>query len=364
MARILVVDDSRTDILLIRQLLPTYDILSAENGQEALAILSCEQDISLMILDLNMPVMDGFQVLKAMQSHPEFQSVSTLILTNHDEIGNEIRGLELGAVDFIRKPLNMESLQKRIEIHMNLKKAQRGVEQYNRQLEERIIQRTHELADTRDMTIHALLGLLEVRNIESSNHALRTKCMMEILCGRLHRNPKFSAALTESLTQDFIDTAPLHDIGKVGIPDRILLKPGKLTPAEYDIMKLHVQYGVDALERGLMKGRTSSFIHVAIDIVGCHHERFDGTGYPIGLQGDKIPLGGRMMAVIDVYDALTNRRIYKPAMPHEEGCAVILAGSGTQFDPDVLAAFLDAAPDMWQINLTYTSSSETEEAAW
>ena len=156
---------------------------------------------------------------------------------------------------------------------------------------------------------------------------------------------------------------PLHDIGKVGIPDRILLKPGKLTPQEYQIMKRHVQYGVDALERGLMKGRASSFIRSAIDIVGTHHERNDGTGYPLGLTDGRIPLGGRMMAVIDVYDAITSQRVYKPAMSHEEACAELLAGSATQFDSDVLAAFLEASQEMQQISREYQGSQDTGETA-
>ena len=290
-AKVLIVDDLKTDVLLISSMLEDCQLLCACDGLEAMEILRSNHDIDLMILDLNMPRMDGFEVLKALKENPEYSRISVIILTNYDEIESEIKGLDLGAVDYIRKPLNMASTRKRVEVHLNLRRAQIQIEDQNRMLELTVYNRTKELIITRDITIRALVGLLEVRNIESSNHAKRTQYMMKALCEHLQSKLPFKEVLTEEYVKELCQTAPLHDIGKVGIPDRILLKPGKLDINEFENMKNHTTYGVLALSRDLPDGVTPSFIKTAIEVVGCHHERYDGAGYPTGLAGKAIPLG-------------------------------------------------------------------------
>ncbi len=360
-ARILVVDDSKTDMLMIKSILYDYDLRFAYDGLEALAVMREDPRLDLVILDLNMPRMDGFEVLKVMEADPACRNLVTLILTNSDETESEIRGLELGAKDYIRKPLNMESLRKRIEIHLKLQEAHQAIEDYSAHLETMVEKRTQELVATRDITIQALIGLLEIRNIETSNHSLRTQWMIKILCQRLRMMGRYQSLLTDDYIEELFNTAPLHDIGKVGIPDHILLKPGKLTPQEFDIMKQHAAYGVEALSKNLKVEDAASFILTAIEIVGTHHEKYDGTGYPKGLKGDQIPLSGRLMAIVDVYDALTSKRVYKEAYSHQEALRIIGEERGRHFDPWVADAFLEASEDILQIARQYEQEYEPQE---
>ena len=355
-AKVLIVDDSKTDVALIRTFLADYEVQVAWNGQEAMSLLRDDLDTDLMILDLNMPVMNGFEVLEALQLQTDAPKPAILILTNHDETENEIRGLDMGAVDYIRKPLNFPSLQKRIEVHLSLRTARRRIEESNAQLEQMVRHRTREIEDTRAITIHALLGLLEVRNIESSNHALRTQWIIRALGEKLREAPACKEIITEVYLQELFDTAPLHDIGKVGIPDHILLKPGPLTYEEYEIMKQHVRFGVDALTRNLAGREPASFLRIAIDVVAGHHEWYDGSGYPNSLTGQEIPLCGRMMAVVDVYDAMTSKRVYKPAMAHDEVIALMRRSRGHQFDPLVLDAFLSIEQQVRDIARLYSQA--------
>jgi len=353
-AKVLIVDDSATDRKIISSMLHDCHLINACDGIEAMDMIDQHPNIDLIILDLNMPRMNGFEVLEALQKSEEHKKLVTLILTNYDETENEIRGLDLGAVDYIRKPLNIESLRKRIEVHLNLARARRNIEEHNLLLEETVAQRTKELVVTRDITIEALVGLLEVRNIETSNHTKRTQLMMRRLCEHLKNKNNFKNVLTSDYITELVKTAPLHDIGKVGIPDHILLKPGKLDREEFEIMKKHTIYGVEALSHDFDNGYIPSFIKTGIEIAGAHHEKFDGTGYPNGLKGSDIPLSGRLMAIIDVYDALTSKRVYKPAYDHEYALQIIVNDSGKHFDPEIVEAFLEIEDSIFSISRQYS----------
>lgn len=353
--KILIVDDSKTDIMIISNILRDYNLLTALDGIEAMEVMQQNLDITLVILDLNMPRMDGFQVLEAMREDPKYSKMVVLILTNHDEMENEIRGLDLGAVDYIRKPLNIESLRKRIEVHVNLRNARRSIEQQNEILEVTVADRTKELVVTNDITVHALIGLLEVRNIESSNHTKRTQWMMKALCENLRKKEAYASLLTDTYITELFKTAPLHDIGKVGIPDKILLKPGKLDTEEFEIMKRHTTYGVEALSHEMVEGvELPSFVKTAIEIAGTHHEKYDGSGYPKGLKGKEIPLSGRLMAIIDVYDALMSKRVYKPAYEHSYTIDLIKSESGKHFDPELVEALIEIQDQILGISREYS----------
>ncbi len=352
-ARILIVDDSNTDRILIKGILQDYQLLFARDGIEAMEIMEKDFNIDLMILDLNMPRMNGFEVLEAIQKKPALQKIATLILTNYDEMENEIRGLELGAVDYIRKPLNLESLIKRIQIHVKLKNISKRLEENNAILEQTVQERTNELALTRNITIHALLGLLEVRDIESCNHTTRTQWIMKALCENLKEKEAYTHILTEKYIKEIFETAPLHDIGKVGIPDTILLKPGRLEKDEFKIMKQHVDFGINALKYEIKDNFMPEFVQTAIDCIGGHHERYDGTGYPKGLKGEEIPLPGRLMAIIDVYDAMISKRVYKDAFPHSEALQYIKEQRGRHFAPDIVDAFLEVESSIKTISMKY-----------
>lgn len=339
--KILIADDSQTDVAIIGSILSDFELFYAFDGVEALEQLEKNPEIDILILDINMPRMNGFEVLERLQLNEHRTNLAVLVLTNFDEIDNEMRGLDLGAVDYIRKPLNIRSLRKRVELQIKLKNARDALEHQNSILEKRVQERTRESVLTRDVTIHALVSLLEVRNIESSNHTKRTQLMMRALCNHLRTKPMFANILTESYSAELFDTTPLHDIGKVGIPDHILLKPDKLTTEEFEIMKKHTTYGVEALRCMGPESDSLPFIRTAAEIAGAHHEKFDGTGYPAGLSGKDIPLAGRLMAIIDVYDALVNKRVYKPAFTYEAAHEIMLSSSGSHFDPELLDAFFE-----------------------
>lgn len=360
-AKILVVDDSMTDRMMISNMLYNYSIVCAGDGIEAMETIRSDQSVDLVILDLNMPRMSGFEVLEALKDDSRYSSLPILILTNYDETENEIRGLDLGAVDYIRKPLNMESLRKRIEVHLNLSNARKSIEKHNELLEETVSARTRELVITRDLTINALIGLLEVRNIETSNHTRRTQWMMKALCDSLKKRRSYLDVLTEDYIRELFDTAPLHDIGKVGIPDCILLKPGKLSSEEFEIMKKHTVIGVEALSHDLDTEEAPEFIRTAVDIVGTHHEKYDGSGYPDGLAGKDIPLSGRLMAIVDVYDAVTSKRVYKPAFSHEYALELIRSESGRHFEPEIVEAFIEIEKQILEISRRYIQHIPKEE---
>lgn len=347
--KILIADDSKTDVAIISSILSDFELLVAYDGVEALERIEQHANIDILILDINMPRMNGFEVLEHLKNEPEHQNIAVLILTNFDEIDNEMRGLDLGAVDYIRKPLNIRSLRKRVELQIKLKNARDDLAQQNLLLERRVAERTRESVLTRDVTIHALVSLLEVRNIESSNHTKRTQMMMRALCSHLRARPPYDILLTDSYSTELFDTTPLHDIGKVGIPDHILLKPGKLTPEEFEIMKKHTTYGVDALRCMGQESDSLPFIRTAAEIAGTHHEKFDGSGYPAGMKGKEIPFSGRLMAIIDVYDALVNKRVYKPAFSHQEAKEIMLAERGKHFDPELLDAFFEIESEVMAI---------------
>ncbi len=347
--KILIADDSQTDVAIIGSILSDYELFFAYDGVEALEQLAKYPNIDILILDINMPRMNGFEVLEQLKNYPEYKNLAVLILTNFDEIDNEMRGLDLGAVDYIRKPLNIRSLRKRVELQIKLKNARDALEQQNLILEKRVQERTRESVLTRDVTIHALVSLLEVRNIESSNHTKRTQMMMRALCSHLRTKPMYAGILTETYSAELFDTTPLHDIGKVGIPDHILLKPGRLSTEEFEIMKKHTTYGVESLRCMGPESDSLSFIRTAAEIAGAHHEKFDGTGYPAGLSGKDIPLAGRLMAIIDVYDALVNKRVYKPAFTHEAAIEMMANERETHFDPELLDAFFEIGEDVRSI---------------
>ena len=360
-SKILIVDDSSTDRIIIKNMLKAYDLYTANDGFEALDIISKNIDFDIIILDLNMPGMDGFEVLSKIKNKEVKCSADIIILTNYDEIENEIKGLDLGAVDYIRKPLNLESTLKRVKVHLELSIAKKKIEYHNHILEETVQKRTKELVISRDITISALVGLLEIRDFESSNHCKRTQWMMKKLSEYLRSKSYYEDILTEEYCNYLFKTTPLHDIGKVGIADSILMKKGKLSIDEYEEMKKHVMYGVDALTHEIDEDYIEPFIKVGLDIIGNHHEKFDGTGYPKGIKGKDIPLAGRLMAIIDVYDALTSKRVYKDAFRHEYSIDLIRKESGKHFDPDIVEAFLEIEQEIFEISQKYMPKIKEED---
>lgn len=339
---ILVVDDTPDNLTLLCSLLGEgYRNKVATNGEKALKIARSEPHPDLILLDIMMPDLDGYEVCRQLKAQDSTRDIPIIFLTAKAQEGDETLGFRLGAVDYITKPIVPPILMARVKTHVTLQETRKLLERQNEQLEEQVERRTRQLAALQDAIIIAMASLAETRDNETGHHIRRTQHYIRELALYLKQHEHHKKLLTEKFIATIYKSAPLHDIGKVGVPDRILLKPGKLTPEEFEEMKKHTIYGRDAIiaaEKTLEA--PESFLCTARDIAYSHHEKWDGTGYPQGLKGDTIPLAARLMAIADVYDALITKRVYKNAMPHSEAVEIIQAGSGTHFDPEAVDAFL------------------------
>ncbi|MBZ0092209.1 MAG: HD domain-containing protein, partial [Sulfuricellaceae bacterium] len=264
-----------------------------------------------------------------------------------------------GAVDYITKPISPPILMARVLAQLTLKASADFLKDKNVFLEQEVARRTREVQAIQDVTIMAMASLAETRDNETGNHIFRTKFYVKALAEKLQTHPRFAATLTPHYIQTLFKSAPLHDIGKVGIPDRILLKPGRLEPDEFEIMKTHTTLGRDAIQHAEAQlGMPVEFLVCAKEIAYSHQEKWDGSGYPEGLAGDRIPLSARLMALADVYDALISRRVYKASMSHENAMAIIVTGKGQHFDPDITDAFVEIHPEFRTIAANYPDSDE------
>lgn len=339
---VLVVDDTVEVIdLLVNLLRQHYRVKAATNGSKALEIARGEGAPDLILLDVVMPDLSGYEVCRELKADPATRSIPVIFLTGLTSTDDERRALELGAEDFIAKPINPPIVLARVATHLKLKAAADFLRDQNAYLETEVQRRGQELSAIQDVTVLAMASLAETRDVETGNHIRRTQFYVKALAEQLQRNPLYSDQLDGRTIELLYKSAPLHDIGKVGIPDRILLKPGRFTAEEFEVMKTHTTLGRDAIanaERQL--GLEVDFLRLAKEIAYSHQEKWDGSGYPLGLKGDDIPLSARLMALADVYDALISRRIYKEPMTHDAAAGIIRDGSGSHFDPAVVEAFL------------------------
>ena len=341
-ATLLVVDDSPENLSLLDTLLrDSYRVLVAGSGERALRIVENEPP-DLILLDVMMPGMDGYQVLRRLRADPATRDIPVVFLTAMNAREDELRGLELGAVDYITKPILPPLVLARVRTQIELKQARDWLKDRNRVLETEVAARMRENDLIQQVSIRALAHLAETRDPETGNHILRTQAYVNVLARRLSGHPRFAATLTPEYIERVTKSAPMHDIGKVGIPDDILLKPGPLSPEEWTVMRTHAALGARAIELAESDvAEPIPFLDLAKEIAHWHHERWDGGGYPDGLVGEEIPVAARLMAVADVFDALISRRVYKPPMTPEAARGIIAAERGRQFDPDVVTAFLD-----------------------
>ncbi|TXZ73948.1 two-component system response regulator [Vibrio mimicus] len=338
---ILIVDDSPDNIAFMSQgLAQYYRIKAARSGKVALEILE-QYPIDLVLLDIVMPEMSGYDVIHQIKQNAHTENTPVIFLTGKSSPEDEQLGFELGAVDYVFKPVSIPLLKSRVQTHLQNKLSKDILLNQNDYLETEVLRRSSELDRMQDAVVFALASLAETRDPETGNHLLRTQHYVKLLAQRLATTEKYREALTPRIIDTYFKAAPLHDIGKVGIPDNILLKPGKLTESEFAIMRNHALLGKLALEKAeKLSGACTELIKAAKEIAMGHHEKWDGSGYPQGLKGEDIPLSARLMALADVYDALICRRVYKEPMSHEEAKAIILKGCGTHFDPQVIEAFL------------------------
>ena len=352
---ILVVDDTPENIDLLSEVLsPEYRIKVAPSGERALKITRGDPRIDLILLDIMMPGMNGYQVCQQLKSDPATRHIPVMFITAMAEVADEKYGLELGAVDYITKPISPSIVLARVKTQLAMKQVHDFLRDQNQFLEAEITRRTQEVSALKDVTIHTMASLAETRDSETGNHIRRTSHYVKALAEKLATHPRFVHFLSEKTIEMLFKTAPLHDIGKVGIPDHILLKPGKFTPEEFEIMKTHTTIGRDAILSAEQElGLKVDFLKFAKEIAYGHQEKWDGSGYPQGLAGDDIPVSARLMAVADVYDALISRRVYKEAMPHEQAAVIIIEGRGRHFDPDMVDAFVILQDEFQQIAARY-----------
>ncbi|MDD5209174.1 MAG: response regulator [Elusimicrobiales bacterium] len=337
---ILIVDDMPANLELLSGMLKDshYKIRAALSGELALQSARNEPP-ELILLDINMPAMDGYEVCRRLKADAELKDIPVIFLSALSEPMDKVKAFGVGGVDYVTKPFQFEEVFARVETHLRLRRMQLELERHNLHLEDLVKEQVAEISDSQLAAIIALTKLAESRDDATGAHIERTRNFARALAKKMREDAGHTGSITESFIESIYHTASLHDIGKVGILDSILLKPGKLTPEELEIMKTHSVIGANTLRTARGKYPRSGFLNMGIDIARSHHEKWDGSGYPEGLAGEAIPLAARIMAVADVYDALRAERPYKPAFSHEKSSGIILKNSGTHFDPAVIAAF-------------------------
>lgn len=360
---VLIVDDEPRNLFLLGQVLsPHYRVRVANSARRALELAHLEPVPDLILLDIMMPVMDGLATLAALRGDPVTRDIPVIFVTARSSVEDEAEGLRLGAQDYITKPINPPIVLARVRTQIEAKAARDMLSGKNAWLEREVAQRMRENRLLGDCSIEALASLAEAHDADTGLHIRRTQAYVALLAERLADHPRFREALGCAQRQLITRSAPLHDIGKVAIPTTILTKPGRLTPQEYAVMQTHTTVGAQAIDRAIratlllaqVKGEEEAthsldFLRVASEIALTHHEKWDGSGYPQGLAGEAIPVSGRLMALADVFDALTSARVYKPALSREEIDPILRDGSGRHFDPDVAAVYFEDSDAFYDI---------------
>ena len=354
---ILVVDDTAINLSLMGELLKDlYRVKFANSGEKAITAIQ-RNPPDLILLDIMMPGMSGYEVCQRIKNDPQTRGIPIIFLTAMAETEDEKKGLEMGAADYITKPISPPIVLARVKTQLENRDAADFLRDQAAFLRAEVEKKTKLVAAVQDVTILAMASLAETRDSDTGNHIRRTQYYVLELANQLKDHPRFKEFLTPENIDLLFKTAPLHDIGKVGIPDRILLKPGRFVPEEFEIMKTHTTLGRDAIEHAERSLSVEvDFLKIAKEIAYSHQEKWDGSGYPQGLSGDEIPISARLMAVADVYDALISRRVYKEGMPHEKAILIIEEGRNSHFDPDVVDAFNALAEVFREIAQKYADS--------
>ncbi|MCK5861042.1 MAG: two-component system response regulator [Candidatus Hydrogenedentes bacterium] len=359
MGLVLVVDDLVENTLILKGFIKPlgFEVVTAQSGEEALKKIEA-QPPDIILLDLMMPGMSGFEVTERLKENPDTRHIPIIIVTGLSDPEANVKAIKAGADDFLIKPFDRVLLEARIRASFKTKRLQDEILQHRRELEMRVRERTRQVELTREVALFSLARLAESRDAETGDHLERIRCYVRIVAEKMVELGRHTDVMTEHFVEEIYLSSPLHDVGKVGTPDRILLKPGPLSDAEFAIMKTHSLIGGDALRDADYEAGQNSFLAMGRDIAYYHHERWDGKGYPNGLKGVDIPLAARIVTLADVYDALTSKRPYKEAFSHERAREIILAGAGKQFDPDVIDAFLCCEEDFMKIRDTFQNAGE------
>ena len=339
-ADILVVDDNKANLQVLSDMLKEqgYRTRQATSGVAALRAAQSRPP-DLILLDIMMPDMSGYEVCDQLKSDSELRDIPVIFLSALSETSDKVKAFSTGAADYVTKPFQFDEVRARVETHLGLRRLQLQIETINRELQRLVQEQVKEIADSQMATIFALAKLAESRDDDTGRHLEHVQELCSLLATKMRDQRLHADLIDDAYVDNVAHAAPLHDIGKVAIPDHILLKPGKLTAEEFEIMKTHTVLGAQTLDAVRHEYSHNAFIDMGVQIARSHHERWDGAGYPDGLAGDDIPLSARIMSVVDVYDAVRSNRVYKKGRTHDEACDIIQSGSGAQFDPDVVAAF-------------------------
>jgi len=345
---IMIVDDIPQNLNLLETMLGDEGYLISAFLDGAMALkAAAKKPPDLILLDINMPGLNGYEVCEQLKANKELADIPVIFLSALNDVADKVRAFQAGGVDYVTKPFQFEEIHARVKTHLNFRKLQKSLARHNNNLQGLVDEQIKEIIVTKEAlfktqlaTILAFSKLAEVRHDETGQHIERTRTYCRILTEQLRGQCLMDTEIDNSFVDNIYFASALHDIGKVAISDAILLKPGKLTAEEFEIMKTHTVVGAKTLQTMLEHYPENTFIIMAIEISLSHHEKWDGSGYPENLKGKSIPLSARIMALADVYDALTSERCYKTAFSHEKSRDIILEGRGKHFDPAVIDAFL------------------------
>ena len=353
---IFLVDDDLTNLTTGRNALSGhYDVVTLNSGARLHKIL--EKKIpDLILLDVNMPEMNGYETLKHIKSTKEFEEVPVIFLTAKSDVDSELEGLSLGAVDYIVKPFSAPLLLKRIELHL-LVKAQKhelmlqknALIKFNENLQQMVDAKTRTVVELQNAVLKTMAELVDCRDDTTGHHIEKTQSYLRILIEAAKKSGMYADEISAWDVELVLQSAQLHDVGKIAIEDSILRKPDRLTAEEYAKVKIHTTFGEKVIEKIKQSTSQQTFLEQAKILASTHHEKWDGTGYPRGLKGEEIPLQGRLMAIADVYDALVSERPYKKALSHTEAVSIITSDSGTHFDPALVDLFCSASAEFHEV---------------
>ena len=354
--RIIMVDDNMANLTMGRNMLKTfYEVYPAPSAAKLFEII--ENIVpDLILLDIAMPEIDGYEAIKKLKADPRFADIPVIFLTAKNDEESELQGFNLGATDYVSKPFSAPLLLKRIENQLLIVRQKKellashaALKDYANNLEEKVREKTAEVINLQNAILATVAELVEFRDNLTGGHVMRTQLYMKALIEELIRVDVYGEKTSEWDLDFLLPSVQLHDVGKIAITDLILNKPGKLTPEEFEVMKTHVTVGVDAIEKIMSNTAEHAFLRYTLYITGTHHEKWDGTGYPLGLKGLNIPLEGRLMAIADVYDALISERPYKKAFTHEEASKIIEESAGTHFDPVLVDIYRSVADEFVRV---------------
>ncbi|HNW81425.1 MAG TPA: response regulator [bacterium] len=339
---IMIVDDKPENLKLLSEMLKDkgYRIRTLPSGNLALKAVEVEIP-DLILLDINMPGLNGYEVCEILKNDIRFSKIPVIFLSALSGTDDKVKAFQSGGVDYVSKPFQIDEVNARIETHLSLRNLQLKLENQNKNLEEIVREQVREISEGQMATILAMTKLAEQRDDDTGHHIDRTSEFCRMLAKGARDRGLYADKIDDIFIDNIFHASPLHDIGKVAIPDAVLLKPGKLTPEEFEIMKTHTNLGARYLNTVLNRFPKNSFIKTGVKIAISHHEKWNGSGYPVGTSGSKIQLEGRIMAIADVYDALRSKRVYKDAFSHEKSRAIILEGRGSHFDPNLVDVFMD-----------------------